>query len=170
VSELFSQVERRDRGERIGLAVRRVVMTIFAAISLVALAGFIGQTAHTSNASGAGVTMQLEAPKTVRGGLLWQARLDIRAARAVQFPRLVLADGWFEGMQVNSIEPAAQSESGRDGRVVLSYCSLQPGDRLRIWLQFQVDPTARGRRSLAVELDNRTTPVARIDRDIRVLP
>jgi hypothetical protein len=73
-------------------------------------------------------------------------------------------------MQVNSIEPAAQSESSRDGRLVLSYDRLKPGDRLQIWMQFEVDPTNTGKSSLALELDDAQTPLARIDRDIRVLP
>jgi hypothetical protein len=41
---------------------------------------------------------------------------------------------------------------------------------LRVWLQFEVNPTNVGRRSLALELDDAETPVARIERDIRVLP
>jgi hypothetical protein len=165
VTELFSRVEG-ERGQRTGLIARRSVMTVFAAISLLALGGAFGQRATTSEAAG----MTLQAPETVRGGLFWQARIDIRAPRAIEHPRLVLADGWLEGMQVNSIEPAAESESSRDGRLVLSYGKLAAGDRLTVWLQFEVNPTNVGRRSLALELDDGTTPVARIDRDIRVLP
>jgi hypothetical protein len=165
VAELFNQVDD-ERGQRAGLIARRVVMTIFAAISLLALGGAIGQSATTSTADG----MTLQAPETVRGGLFWQGRVDIRATRAIAQPRLVLAEGWLEGMQVNSIEPAAESESSRDGRLVLSYGKLAAGDRMTVWLQFEVDPTNVGRRSLALELDDGTTPVARIDREIRVLP
>jgi hypothetical protein len=166
VSDLFSAIPDRERGQRLALIARRVVMTIFAAISLLALGGAIGQTSSTSQAPG----LTVEAPETVRGGLFWQARIDIRAARAIAKPRLVFADGWLDGMQVNSIEPAAQSESSRDGRLVLSYDSLEPGDRLQIWMQFEVDPTSAGKRSLALELDDAQTPLARIDREIRVLP
>ena len=73
-------------------------------------------------------------------------------------------------MQVNSIEPSPESESSRDGRVVLSYGELKAGDLLRIWLQFEVDPTNVGRRSYGLELDDEERPLARIDRSIRVLP
>jgi hypothetical protein len=165
VPELFSKVEA-DAGQTRGLITRRVVMTIFAAISLLALAGVFGQTATSSSAP----PMTLSAPETVRGGLFWEARIDIRATQTIEFPRLVLADGWLEGMQVNSIEPAADSESSRDGRLVLSYGKLEPGDRLQIWMQFEVNPTNRGTRSLAVELDDGTTRLAFIDRTLRVLP
>jgi len=166
VSDLFSAVGEHDRGQRVAVLARRAVMTIFAAISLLALSGAIGQTSSTSQAPG----LTVEAPETVRGGLFWQARIDIRPTKTIQSPRLVFADGWLDGMQVNSIEPAAQSESSRDGRLVLSYDKLEPGDRLQIWMQFEVDPTNAGKRSLALELDDAQTPLARIDRDIRVLP
>ena len=82
----------------------------------------------------------------MRGGLFFQSRIEIRALAAIEHPRLVLDEGWVEGMQVNSIEPAAESETSRDGRVVLSYGALEPGDVLRVWLQFQVEPTNVGTR------------------------
>jgi hypothetical protein len=166
VAELFSAIPDRERGQRAGLIARRTVMTLFAAVSLLALAGVFGQVSTSSQAPG----LTVDAPDTVRGGLFWQARIDIRPERTIRRPRLVFADGWLEGMQVNSIEPAAQSESSRDGRLVLSYDRLEPGDRLQIWMQFEVDPTSTGKRSLALELDDAETPVARIDHDIRVLP
>ena len=106
----------------------------------------------------------------MRGGLFFQARLDIRASQAISEPRLVLDEGGFESMQVNSTEPQADSESSRDGKVVLTYAELAPGDLLRIGVQFEVNPPQAARRSFAVELDDATRPVARIDRDITVLP
>ena len=82
----------------------------------------------------------------------------------------MLADGWVEGMQVNSIEPAAESETSRDGRVVLSYGDLEAGDVLRIWLQFEVDPTNVGQPLLRARARRRGPP-ARADRPrTRVLP
>jgi hypothetical protein len=166
MTELFTEVRAGGRGPRVGLAARRTVMALFALISVLGLAGAFGQRSTSSADDGMTVTM----PRTVRGGLFWQARVDIRATRAIQYPRLVLANGFTEGMQVNSIEPSAASESSRDGRLVLSYGKLNAGDRLTVWLQFEVDPTNTGRRSATIELDDATTPVATIDRDITVLP
>jgi hypothetical protein len=47
---------------------------------------------------------------------------------------------------------------------------LAAGDRLTVRLQFEVDPTVTGKRSTAIELDDATTPVARVERELRVLP
>jgi hypothetical protein len=170
MTELFSELPVDDRGNAIGLAARRAVLTAFAAFSLLALWGLFGQRESESVATGPGVTLRLSAPDTVRGGLFFQSRVDVRATDAIEHPRLVLDEGWVEGMQVNSIEPSPESEAGRDGRVVLSYGRLDPGDRLRIWLQFEVDPTNVGRRSYDLELDDAERPLARIDRTITVLP
>jgi hypothetical protein len=114
--------------------------------------------------------MVVSAPSTVRGGLFFQTTIEITAEAPVEHPRLVLDEGWLEGMQVNSIEPAADSESSRDGRLVLSYGALERGDRLKVWMQFQVDPTQAGRRSRGVELDDGTQRLARVDRELMVLP
>src|SRR4051812_32980254 len=145
MTELFADVSA-DRGMVRGLRARRALVTVFAVIALAALLDVFGQGASESTAAGGGATMTVTAPSTVRGGLYFQATVDITASAPIEHPRLVLDEGWVEGMQVNSIEPAADSESSRDGRVVLSYGELKPGDRLKVWLQFQVDPTSNGRR------------------------
>jgi hypothetical protein len=170
VGSLFADLPDDDPGQRVGLIARRVFMTLFAVVVLLALWGVFGQRASSSTATGSGVTLSLEAPSTVRGGLFFQARIDITATKTVGKPRLVFDEGWLEGMQVNSIEPAAESESSRDGRLVLSYPSLGPGDRLRIYMQFEVNPTNVGRRSFGLELDDGAARIARIGRDITVLP
>jgi len=170
VTELFAEVQPDGRGETTGLAARRVIMTVFALISLAALAGFFGQRSTTSAAVTPSVRMTLAAPETVRGGIFFQALVNIRALKPVEHPRLVLDEGWLEGLQVNSIEPAAESESSRDGRLVLSYGALEPGDLLRIYFQFEVDPTNVGERSFTLELDDEDRLLARIPRTLRVLP
>ena len=57
----------------------------------------------------------------------------------------------------------AVAEGGADG-------GLEAGDLLRIWLQFEVDPTNVGKRSYSFELDDEDRLLARIPRTIRVLP
>jgi hypothetical protein len=170
MTELFSELPRDKRGTKVGLVARRVIMTVFALFAAVALWGVFGQRASDSVAAGPAARMTLSAPETVRGGLFFQSRVEIRALAAIEHPRLVLDDGWVEGMQVNSIEPSPESETSRDGRVVLTYGGLEAGDLLRIWLQFEVDPTSVGRRSYAIELDDEDRPLARIGRSLRVLP
>jgi hypothetical protein len=170
VPPLFADIQADERGVRRGLRTRRAILTLLLVVPLLALADRLGQRATESRAAGARATLALRAPATVRGGLLFQSRVTVRARTRIQHPRLVLDQGWAEGMQVNSIEPQPQSESSRDGRLVLAYSTLLPGDLWQIWLQFQVNPTNVGHRSYGLELDDDTTRVARIDRSLTVLP
>jgi hypothetical protein len=170
VSDAFTDLEIDRAGQDRGLWARRAVITLFCVISALALADRFGQRATESQAAAPAARMTLTAPKTVRGGLFFQSRVEIHALREIASPHIVLDDGWVEGMQVNSIEPAPASESSRDGQVVLSYGKLKPGDRLRIWLQFEVDPTNVGHRPYGVELDDASTRLVRLSPSITVLP
>src|SRR3954449_12006003 len=104
-------VHSDNRGIAVGLWARRAVLTIAAILPIVALANVIGQQPSDSTASGAAASVQLSAPRTVRGGLMFQSRLQVDARRTIDHLRLVLDDGWMEGMQISSIEPAATAES-----------------------------------------------------------
>jgi hypothetical protein len=172
VSALFSEIaaDTSPRGVVVGLWARRGFMALFAAFAALALLDVFGQRSTERAAASDVATLRLSSPSSVRGGLFFQSRVDVRALRTIEHPRLVLDDGWVEGMQVNSISPSAVGEAARDGRIVLSYNRLDAGERLVVWLQFQVNPTALGRRSYDVELDDETTPIVRINRGITVLP
>lgn len=153
-----------------GLWARRTVMLLLLAVAVLALTGFFGQQGSTHAATGDKATIKLGVPGAVRGGLLFQAKVEIAARQDVDHPRLVLGHGWTEGMQMNTIEPGAQSESSRDGRLVMSYDKLAAGDTMTIWFQFQVDPTEAGRRDFSLELDDADQPVAKIAHNLTVFP
>jgi hypothetical protein len=175
VSRFFEDVRGEGapdagRSIRIGLWTRRAVLAVFAVFVVLALLDRFGQTPRAAVAAGPTATMRVSAPDGVRGGLLFQVRVDIRARRTVRYPRLVLDPGWTEGMQVSSFEPNPASEASRDGRLVLSYDQLNPGDVLVVWMQFQVDPTNVGHRPADIELDDRTTVLARVERSLTIFP
>ena len=170
VASAFTELEIDRAGQNRGLWARRAVITLFCAIAALALADRFGQRTTESQAAGPAARMTLNAPEVVRGGLFFQSRVEIHALREIASPHLVLDHGWVDGMQVNSIEPAPASELSRDGRVVLTYDKLAPGDDLRIWLQFEVNPTNVGRRSYGIELDDEAARVVRLSPTITVLP
>ncbi|HEY6761811.1 MAG TPA: hypothetical protein VI318_20090 [Baekduia sp.] len=172
MTDLFRSVAEQPESRALtrGLWVRRGVLALFAVVVVLALAGVAGQPGSTSRADAPAATVAVGMPDAVRGGLFFQAKVDIAARRDVEHPRLVLNSGWTEGMQVNSIEPGAESESSRDGRLVLSYDRLAAGDTMTIWFQFQVDPTQPGRRDFGLELDDAERPLARVPRTITVFP
>jgi hypothetical protein len=172
MTELFSDIEREPR-RRLGRDapwMRRAVLGLFAVGVIAVLAGAIGQVPSSSQAGGAAARMTLSAPDTVRGGLLFQARIEIHPRSAIDRPRLVLQRGWFEGMQISSIEPQPADETGVSGDVILTYGRLAPGESMTVWLQFQADPTSVGTRPAGMRLLDGTTPLATIHHDLTVLP
>jgi hypothetical protein len=170
MSELFTEVPDKQRSMRASTWARRAAIAAFAIYAAAALLDAVGQGTTTTTAAGPSATMRVDAPERLRGGLLFQTRIDVRARAGIERPRLVFSPGVFEGMQVSSIEPQPMSESSRNGRVELSYPAIIAGERLRVWLQFQVAPNSPGERRYRVELDEGTTPLAVADRSLRVLP
>jgi hypothetical protein len=172
MTKLFTDVAAvpEPRGEIVGLWARRAVLTIFAVIAVLGLLDVFGQGTTQTTASTPAAIVRVTAPAAVRGGLFFQSRVEIRVRRAIAHPRLVLDEGWIEGMQINSIEPSPMSESSRDGRLVLSYDGLNAGDRLVVWLEFEVNPTNTGHRSYGLELDDADAKVAAVHRWMTVFP
>jgi hypothetical protein len=149
---------------------RMLVLALFAAFIIVVLTGATGQQPARTSAAGPRARLTLLAPDVVRGGLLVQARFEIHAVTTIRQPRLVLQRGWLEGMQVSSIEPSPVAETGRGSDVALTFAALRGGSTRTVWMQLQVDPTSVGDRPASVELQDGSTPLARISHRLTVLP
>lgn len=158
------------RGRRTHPWVRRAVLALLGVVVMLAVAGAFGQPTRTLADRGAGADLRVDVPDVLRGGLLWRARIAVRATRTIEHPRLILGHGFFEGMQVNTIEPAPASEANRGRQVVLSYDALKAGDELVVYLQLQVNPTTVGDQDTSVQLDDETDRLARIPHVTSVLP
>jgi hypothetical protein len=147
-----------------------VVLGLLAAMALIALLGLVGQSARESGASAAAAELEVSAPNRVRGGLFFQGRFTVHAHDPVENATLVLAPGWLENLSINTIEPAPTEEASRDGHLTLSFGPLDPGERLVVYMQFQVNPTNVGIRSADVGLYDGDTEILTVDRTLTVFP
>jgi hypothetical protein len=138
---------------------RRLLLAALVAVILLALLNAFGQKQRVSQAAGPKALLGVRAPERVRGGLLYQAVFTISARRDIKQPQLVLGPGWLDGLTINTVEPEASQESNRNGRLALSYDELKAGDTLRVWVAYQVNPTAMGRRVQLTELDDGDMPL-----------
>jgi hypothetical protein len=150
--------------------VRRSFLGVLLIIVVAALLDVFGQHPTTSHAAGSAASLEVQSPRNLRGGLIFQTRVTVRARTALHKPTLVLQRGWFESMSVNSIVPDAAEQGSRDGKVYLTYPPLAAGRALVVWLYFQVNPTNLGKRSEDVELDDGTRLLATVHRGITVWP
>lgn len=172
MSDLFQTVAEDSAPSRheAGSWVRRSLLLLFTGFVVVALVGVFGQQPEDKAVAAPAAQLRLSAPAAVRGGLFFQSRIDIRAQQRIQDPHLVLDHGWLEGMQVNSIIPEPVSQASRDGKLVLTYDTLEPGDTLIVWMQFEVDPTNVGHRPYGVELDDAGQRIAAIHHKLTIFP
>lgn len=150
--------------------IRRAVLGLLAVPVALGLSGALGQQTTSRSAASAPAQLALDAPSVVRGGLLWRARIAVRARATIRHPRLVLGPGYVDGMQLNTVAPAPASEASRGPRLVFSYDTLDRGDELVVYLQLQTDPATAGRQDASVALDDETRPLARIAHTITALP
>jgi hypothetical protein len=160
----------RDVSFRTELIARWTVLGLLAAIVLVALSGTLGQNARETTAVGEAAELEVSAPAHIRGGLFFQARFTVDAREPIENATLVLGPGWLENMHINTIEPAPLKEASRDGDLALSFGPLAAGDRLVVYMQFQVNPTNVGRRSADVGLYDGEAPIASVDRTVTIFP
>jgi hypothetical protein len=140
------------------------------ALPVLALIGIFGQRTDTTSVNGGAATLELSGPSRIRGGLYLQTRITVRAHQQLSKPTLVLDRGFLNGLTVNTIEPQASQELNRNGSLVLQYNGIQAGNRLTVWVEYQVNPTTVGGRTQTLELDDGDTKVATIARHFTSFP
>jgi hypothetical protein len=115
-------------------------------------------------------TMQLSAPSDLRGGLLFQARLDIHAQKEIKDAVLVLDSGWLESMTLNTSEPSPANETSSDRSLAFDLGNIPAGKTWRQYLEFQANPVNLGSQSQGVTLYDGNVPLLRINRNVTVWP
>jgi len=168
--DCISIAEHRDARHRVEQRIRWLlvgVLTIFAALGL---ANVFGQTPSEVRAAGAGATLAVSAPDDLRGGLFFQGRFEVVSERPLEKPTLVLAPDWFDSIHLNTIEPEPTGTTPQDGGVGLEYDPLPAGEKLVVYLEFQVNPTTVGRRAQWAELRDGDRTLARVERHVTIFP
>jgi hypothetical protein len=149
---------------------RRVLLGLLAAIPIIALFNVFGQRPSTSTAATSDASLSVYSPKALRGGLLYEARFRIRAIHELKDARLVLSQGWLEGMQVNTIEPSPVGEASRNGDLSLDLGHIPSGRQHVLFTQFQVDPTYLGTRSRETTLYDGNRKLVTLHESVPIFP
>lgn len=166
-------VLQRDRdlvGRERDIWMRRGLFALAPLVAILAIFNVFGQHPQDSQAEASAATLKLRAPERVRGGLLYEARFEIQAQKSLENAVLVLAPGWFEGMTVNTVEPAPESEHSVDGDTAFELGPVRGGDSLVLYMQSQVNPTNVGRHTQRVRLFDGGTLLLTLPRTITVFP
>jgi hypothetical protein len=157
-------------GRRNGIWVRRAGVGLLALVLLLALLNAFGQRPSTVAATAAGARLSVHAPDRVRSGLLGEATITVAARRRIRDAVLVLDSGWFDGLSVNSIEPAPAREGSLDGRTSLAFGPIAAGSSYVVYVQFQVNPTNVGRYPRSVQLFDGARRLTSVEGTLTVFP
>jgi len=158
------------RGRRWHPWLRRALLGVIALVLVLALFDVFGQETSTTRAEAGAATLSVSAPGAVRGGLLFQARITTEAHTELRDATLVLNQAWINGLTVNTIEPSPLNEASRDGNLVFDLGHLPAGSKHVLYLDYQVNPTTVGSRTLRLELQDGETPVTSLERTLRIFP
>ena len=166
-------VLRRHRdlqGRRWHPWLRRGLLGLIALVLVLALFDVFGQETSTTRAEAGAATLSVSAPGAVRGGLLFQARITTEVHTDLRDATLVLNQAWLDGLTVNTIEPSPLNEASRDGSLAFDLGHLPAGSKHVLYLDYQVNPTTVGSRTLRLELQDGETPVTSLERTLRIFP
>jgi hypothetical protein len=151
---------------------RLLLALLCAVLPILALLNIFGQDPDVktvANPNGM-ATLQVQAPRAVRSGVLFQARFDIHARQEIKDAVLVLDSGWAESMTVNTIEPSPTQENSHNGQLALDLGDIPAGKLWREYLEFQVNPVNLGSQAQGVTLYDGNVPLLHLNRTIRVWP
>jgi hypothetical protein len=163
---------RDFEGRRVERWVPTVLFALICVLPVLAVLNVFGQrpkVATVANPNGM-ATLELTAPTDVRGGLLFQARFDIRAKREIKDAVLVLDSGWLESMTLNTAEPSPANETSSNGSLAFDLGNIPAGKTWREYLQFQANPTNFGSQSQGVSLYDGNVQLLRLNRTMMVWP
>jgi hypothetical protein len=174
VNALPDYLERRTDvdlyGRNVEPWIRRAFLVLLATFSALGLANVFGQHPGSTTARSLAADLTLAAPSAVRGGLIYEVRVTVKAHRALRKPELVFAPGWYEGFTINTVQPDPVEWDQRAGRNVMVYGPLGAGAELVVRLQYQTNPTALGRRGQDVALADDGVELVRIGHEATVYP
>jgi len=146
------------------------LLGLIALVLVLALFDVFGQETSTTRAEAGAATLSVSAPGAVRGGLLFQARITTEVHTDLREATLVLNQAWLDGLTVNTIEPSPLNEASRDGNLAFDLGHLPAGSKHVLYLDYQVNPTTVGSRTLRLELQDGETPVTSLERTLRIFP
>lgn len=155
---------RDFKGKRPGQVLRHALLLLLVVFVAAALLNAFGARPSTSEASGAAATLKVTAPERVRGGLLYQARIEIHALKPIGAPTLVLDKGWIEEITLNTLEPEPAETTTDAGHLKIRYPPLQPGRTLTVYIALQANPNNVGTHDQGVALDDADEEIASVDR------
>lgn len=149
---------------------RRLALVLATLLVAAALADVFGQRPTYSNALSPAVSLHVDSPSHVRGGLMFTTEFLITPHVKIRDAQLLLDKGWFQGMTFNGLSPQPSNESAQGRWEVYDFGPLPANVAFSVWVSWQANPTNVGRHSQDVRLSDGNRPLVSVHRTITVFP
>jgi hypothetical protein len=155
---------RDFKGKAAAQWLRHGFLLLLTAFVVAALANVFGAHPQTEEAGAAAGTLKVTAPERVRGGLLYQARIEIHAKEPIGAPTLVFDKGWIEETTINTVQPEPTETTSDARHLKVRYPPLPPGRTLTVFISLQANPNDTGTHNADVSLYDADEEISSIDR------
>jgi hypothetical protein len=144
-SGLPDGITARHFVESSGLLRGLLPVFLLGALLLAAMLGVFGGTRDPQvSAEGDGARLTVTAPRTLRSGMILEVGIDVTVGRPIAQPVVAISGSYLHELSFNSIIPEASQAEFENGTLTLHYDALQPGDRLHVKMDGQVNPPLIG--------------------------
>ena len=146
-------------------------IAILGAIVLVASSGYLGGGGDSAlSASGDDGTLEFLGPTRLRNGMFFEAHVVFAAKRPIKKLELSLAPGLVRDLTMNSMIPAADSETFRHGEIRYSFGRVAARDSFDVKFDFQINPSLFAGTSGTITASDDGRQLARLPVRITVAP
>ena len=149
---------------------QRAGLVLLLALVIAALLNVFGQKPSAVSAAAPAATLSLNAPDSLRGGLLFGAHVTVHAHRDIKNAVLVLDRGWLDGFTMNTMQPSPLGSASKDGKLILTLGHIPAGHSYTLWMQFQVNATMVGVDRQDIVLLDGQRRLATIERSVTTYP
>jgi hypothetical protein len=146
-------------------------VVLLGGLLLAALLGAFGGTKDpTLGASGDGASLTIGAPRTLRSGMFFEIDIVVDARRAIAKPVVAISRSYLHDLTVNTHLPEPEEMGFEEGRFTMTFPAMQPGDRLVVKIDGQVNPTLIGVNRGTIAIHDDKLELASRAVSLRVLP
>ena len=149
---------------------RRAALLLIAAVPVLGLLNVFGQRSNPTTADSTGVSLLVDSPSHVRGGLVFTTQLVILPHRDLNDAKLYLDRGWFQAMTLNGVAPQPSNQDAQGRWEVWDFGQLSSGTPFRVWVSWQTNPTNIGRHPQYVQIYDGDQRLVAMQRNITVFP